>query len=552
MQHAPGLTAVLNPDRSLQYLNPEPSDGSPALGSGRDFLDLVYPADAERFRDVLSGVIETPTEQRVVEVRLRDAAGAWRDYEATVTNLVDMEAVGGLVVNARDVTERKILEDELRHQAFHDPLTGLPNRALFMEQLADALTRAQDSGQRVAVLFLDIDRFKVINDSLGHNVGDELLVALAGRLRTTIPEGAMVARFGGDEFTILLENAATDSIAADYANRILDAMRDPVKLLGHNTIVTASIGISFSGPDRYQALELVRSADVALYHAKDQGRGRFVLFDRALDRYSVQRFELEAELRQAVELHQLRLHYQPELDLQTGEVVGFEALVRWEHPVRGLIPPDQFISMAEETGEILKIGQWVLREACRQAAEWQRTLFGPRRFTMSVNLSANEFLEPGLVWEVLRTLRDTGLDPHTLRIEITESVLMTDSPLTREIFMELKRVGIGLAIDDFGTGYSSLNYLRMLPADVLKIDRGFVAEVDRDEREAAIVRAVVQIADALGMHVTAEGIEREEQRVFLANIGSHTGQGFLFARPAPAEVIEAYVRENLSSIEAAS
>ena len=269
--------------------------------------------------------------------------------------------------------------------------------------------------------------------------------------------------------------------------------------------------------------ELIRSADIALSHAKEQGRSRYVLFDETLDKYSVDRLRLESELREAVDRDQLKLHYQPEIDLPTGEIIGFEALVRWNHPSRGLVPPAEFIALAEETGEIISIGKWVLREACRQAALWRDSLLFDRRFTMAVNLSANEFLEPGLAWEVLRILRETGLDPSALRIEITESVLLDDSAVTSEIFFELKRIGVELAIDDFGTGYSSLSYLRQLPADVLKIDRSFVSNVDHDDREASIVRAVVRVAEALGMRVVAEGIEREEQARFLAGTSQALG-----------------------------
>lgn len=289
--------------------------------------------------------------------------------------------------------------------------------------------------------------------------------------------------------------------------------------------------------------ELIRSADIALSHAKEQGRSRYVLFDETLDKYSVDRLRLESELREAVDRDQLKLHYQPEIDLPTGEIIGFEALVRWNHPSRGLVPPAEFIALAEETGEIISIGKWVLREACRQAALWRDSLLFDRRFTMAVNLSANEFLEPGLAWEVLRILRETGLDPSALRIEITDSVLLDDSAVTSEIFFELKRIGVELAIDDFGTGYSSLSYLRQLPADVLKIDRSFVSNVDHDDREASIVRAVVRVAEALGMRVVAEGIEREEQARFLAGIGCESGQGYHFARPADAEVTASFVRD---------
>ena len=540
VQNAPGVTIVLNPDGTVQYVS------SPIGGKSEQTTvgDLVHPDDLSAITEAIEQTLEHPDLEPMLELKMPDSAGEWRDYEATMTNLVRQPAVGGLVINARDVTDRKTLENELRHQAFHDPLTNLPNRAMFQERLESALAVTQRSGERTAVMFIDLDRFKVINDSLGHNVGDELLIALAERLENTAPEGALVARFGGDEFTLLVPIVESQETLTALAHHILGELRGPVKLMGHNTIVTASIGISMSRDRAKNPRELIRSADIALSHAKEQGRGRYVLFDETLDKFSVDRLRLESELRQAVERDELCLHYQPEIDLPTGEIVGFEALVRWRHPTRGLVPPADFITLAEETGEIISIGKWVLREACRQAAEWRETLFVNRRFTMAVNLSANEFLEPGLAWEVLRVLRETGLEPTALRIEITESVLLDDSAVTSEIFLELKRIGVELAIDDFGTGYSSLSYLRQLPADILKIDRSFVSDVDHDDRETAIVQAVVSVADALGMHVVAEGIEREEQARFLAEIGCESGQGFYFARPNEAEVTAEFVRNH--------
>jgi len=539
VQNAPGVTIVLNPDGTIQYIS-SPIGAEEEPGAVED---LVHPRDLDQITEAIRDASEHPELQPMLELKMPDAGGQWREYEATMTNLVAQPAVGGLVINARDVTDRKRLENELRHQAFHDPLTNLPNRALFMERLEDALAMTQRSGARTAVMFIDLDRFKVVNDSLGHNVGDELLIALGDRLTATAPEDATVARFGGDEFTLLVPEVASQDTLTALAHHLLGELRGPVKLMGHNTIVTASIGISMSGERAKTPRELIRSADIALSHAKEQGRSRYVLFDETLDKFSIDRLRLESELRQAVERDQLRLHYQPEIDLPSGEIVGFEALVRWDHPIRGLVPPAEFITLAEETGEIISIGKWVLREACRQAAEWRDSIFHDRPFTMAVNLSANEFLEPGLAWEVLRVLRETGLDPANLRIEITESVLLDDSAVTNDIFLELKRIGVELAIDDFGTGYSSLSYLRQLPADVLKIDRSFVSDVDHDEREASIVRAVVRVAEALGMRVVAEGIEREEQARFLAGIGCESGQGYHFARPAEAEITAELVRQ---------
>jgi diguanylate cyclase (GGDEF)-like protein/PAS domain S-box-containing protein len=549
VQNAPGVTIVLNADGTIQYM-------SSPIGAGPEepatLAELVHPRDIGVMQEKVEEIRRDPHSSPMVELKMPDANGQWRDYEATMMNLIGQPAVGGLVINARDVTDRKALETELRHQAFHDPLTNLPNRALFMERLEDALAMTQRTGDRTAVMFIDLDRFKVVNDSLGHNVGDELLIALGERLTETAPEDTLVARFGGDEFTLLVPRVESQETLTALAHHLLGALRGPVKLMGHNTIVTASIGISMSGERAKTPRELIRSADIALSHAKEQGRSRYVLFDETLDKYSIDRLRLESELRQAVERDQLRLHYQPEIDLPTGRVVGFEALVRWNHPTRGTVPPAEFITLAEETGEIIGIGKWVLRQACRQAAEWRDALFHDQPFTMAVNLSANEFLEPGLAWEVLRVLRETGLEPGQLRIEITESVLLDDSAVTSEIFLELKRIGVELAIDDFGTGYSSLSYLRQLPADVLKIDRSFVSDVDHDEREASIVRAVVRVAEALGMRVVAEGIEREEQAQFLAKIGCESGQGYHFARPAEAGDTADFVRGHQPIERAAS
>ena len=554
VQNAPGLIAVVNSHGTVTFMNP-PGVMEVASHAGADpskFSSIVHPDDRERVEASIGRAMEHPDGDHSLDMKIRDADGEWRDYEAVVTNLFSNSSVRGIVVNARDVTERTELENQLRHEAFHDPLTNLPNRALFMDRLRAALELETDAGGRVAVLFLDLDRFKVVNDSLGHNVGDELLVALAGRLRETAGEGPTVARFGGDEFVILLPNVHSEDDVTELAQRILDSLRHPVKLLGHNTSVTASVGISISNPNRRQPRELLRSADVALFHAKELGRGRYQLFDETLDRYSVERLELEAELRQAVELDQLILEYQPEIDLASGRIIGVEALVRWDHPQRGRIPPGDFIALAEETGEIVGIGKWVLGEACRQAAAWKSVLPGNTPFTMSINLSANEFMEAGLVWEVLRTLRETGLDATSLRMEITESVLLHDSPFMNEVFLDLKQLGISIAIDDFGTGYSSLSYLRKLPADVLKIDRTFVADVDTDPREAAVVQSVVAVADALGVRVVAEGIERPEQLDYLTAIGCDSGQGFYFSRPVAPEAIEEMLQASRDAERTAS
>ncbi|MEE8338296.1 MAG: EAL domain-containing protein [Dehalococcoidia bacterium] len=544
VENAPGVIAVINPDGTLQSLvppGPEGEDEQPPPAA--DIQSLVHPLDVPRVEKLMIELRESPGAELTTELRLRHG-DEWRDYAAIMTDLTDTEAVGGIVLNAHDVAERKALERQLRYMAFHDPLTRLPNRALFTDRLEHALETAPARGVRVAVLFLDLDRFKAVNDSLGHNVGDELLVRLARRMAAAVRSGDTISRWGGDEFTVLLEGVWSAEEATAFAERLLSAVAEPVEIDGDRIVPSVSIGIAVSEDDRLSPRDLIRNADVALFRAKAAGGHRAVLFDEALDQYSIERFQLEADLRDAIENGQLVAHYQPEIDLQSGAIVGFEALVRWQHPTRGLIPPDDFIPLAEETGEIINIGQWILAEACRQAAKWQRDLFATGPFTMSVNFSAKEFLEPGVVARVERTLAETGLDPSALRIEVTESIFLGDTSVADETFHDIKQLGVALAIDDFGTGYSSLSYLRRLPADVLKIDRSFVATVDRDEREEAIVRAVIAVGKALGMLVVVEGIERAEQLAKLTTMGCHTAQGFYFCRPLPAAEIETFVAQS--------
>ena len=517
------------------------ADAGAAEAPRRGIDELVHPDDLARVRSVIAETARRSQSSSTLELRMRRADGEWRDFEAIVSNLLENEAVGGLVINAHDVTERKALEDQLRHEAFHDALTGLPNRVLFMDRLEHAMARAVRSEQGIAVLFLDLDRFKNINDSLGHDVGDDLLKEVGRRLPKAARTGDTVARFGGDEFVVLLEDVGTPFEAAGIADRILTDLRRPVPLHGRSHVVTASIGIAFESGAHDQR-DLIKDADAALYHAKAAGRSRYAIFDDARDAYPVERLDLESDLHQALARNQLRVFYQPEMDLQNGRVRGFEALVRWEHPRRGLISPVDFIPLAEESGEIVSIGQWVLEQACRQAQRWQEDLFGDEPLLMSVNLSAPEFQEPDLLLRVSRALQGSGLATERLRIELTESILMDDSPVGRQVLDDLKRLGVQLAIDDFGTGYSSLSYLKRMPVDVLKIDRSFVGDLGRDPRQASIIEAVVNVADALGMSVTAEGIEEREQLSFLTGIGCEGGQGFLFSRPVPADEIPDIVR----------
>ena len=425
--------------------------------------------------------------------------------------------------------------EQLTQQAFRDSLTALPNRALFMDRLSHGLTRAKRRHEHLAVLFLDLDRFKVINDTLGHAVGDQVLVEVSNRLSGAVRPGDTVARLGGDEFGLLLEDVADAETAETVALRIEAELAKPLQFEGREVFITASIGIALSSAHLGMPEEILRDADLAMYHAKAKGKARHEVFDSSMSASALDRLDLEMDLRSAISRHEFRLHYQPILRLDTGRITEVEALIRWQHAKRGLLQPDSFIGLTEETGLIVPIGQWVLTEACRQARVWQLEFPSSPPLVMSVNLSAKQFQNPNLVQEVTQALTESGLDAASLKLEITESVVMQDAPATLAKLQELKDLGIRLAIDDFGTGYSSLGYLKSFPVDTLKIDRSFVKGLSKDGNDSAIVRAVVTVAKSLNMDVTAEGVETDEQRIELKALGCDRGQGFLFARPADAE-----------------
>jgi diguanylate cyclase (GGDEF)-like protein len=427
--------------------------------------------------------------------------------------------------------------DQLTRQAFQDPLTALPNRALFMDRLAHALARTERRAQHVAVLFLDIDRFKVINDSLGHAVGDQVLGELSRRLIDCVRPEDTVARLGGDEFAILLEDLDELSGATAVAERVAKALETPFLLEGREVVVTMSVGVALNTRRPILPEELLRDADLAMYRAKGKGKNRYEVFDTDTAAPAIHRLDLELDLRSAVARDELRLHYQPVVHLETGRVEEFEALVRWQHKERGLLPPDAFIGLTEETGLIIPIGQWVLTEACRQARRWQQERPGEPPLTIGVNLSARQLQDPDLVNLVSGVLKDSGLDPRCLKFEITESVVMQDAPATLATLHALRDLGIRLAIDDFGTGYSSLGYLKRFPIDTLKIDRSFVEGIVTDAEDSAIVQAVISVAKSLGLSVTAEGIENAAQLQRLRELGCDRGQGFYFGHPRAAELV---------------
>ncbi|MGI8550413.1 MAG: putative bifunctional diguanylate cyclase/phosphodiesterase, partial [Dehalococcoidia bacterium] len=432
--------------------------------------------------------------------------------------------------------QRKSLEDELRIHSFYDPLTHLPNRAQFLDRLSQTVTKMRRHSGEVGVLFLDLDNFKVINDSLGHGTGDRLLVGTGRRISGCVRGSGLVARFGGDEFAVLLESVHTGGEVVQLAERIVAELRRPYRVKGRDLFITASVGVVVSPRSDEVAWteNLLREVDIALNEAKTAGKNRTVVFDPEMNAGMLDRLDLVTDLRQAVQRDELRLVYQPLIDLRTDTIVGMEALVRWQHPKRGLVSPDAFIALAEECGLILSIGHWVLEEACRQTHVWQAQHVGGRPIEVSVNLSVHQFRQPDIVDEVAEVLRSTGLPAACLKPEIPESVVMQDVEATLETLRALKALGVKLAIDDFGTGYSSLSYLQRFPLDTLKVDQSFVRRLGQDTGSTAIVEAIIALAHALGLKTTVEGIETSAQLETICHLQGDWGQGFLFSRPVPA------------------
>lgn len=662
----------MSPERIIQFASPD----SGVLGHpvthlvGVDALDLVHPADRHTVAAALGRIAAHPGRSMEVAFRAPDATGRLHRIEATLTNLTDNEAVGALVANCRDVTERhearraadrllaifeltedlvavadpggrvthvnaalrrhlalpadvepgsftlwdhvadperdrvhaevlpaltqigiwsgelvlrpahgddlpvlaqflahrgpdravefysavmrdiserKAFEARLEHQATHDPLTGLPNRTLLLDRLTMALARAQRHRTHVAVLFLDLDQFKVINDSRGHSFGDRLLRGIAERLRSALRPEDTVARFGGDEFVILCEGLAGEPEAIALAERIQAVLGERFELDGTEVFLGTSVGVAYHAPgggDGQRAPEtvatpenLLREADTAMYRAKERGRGGIVVFDETLRSRNLRRLEVETDLRRALDRGELVLHYQPIVDLRTGEVQHLEALLRWHHPRRGLLGPDDFVRIAEESGLILPVGAWVLETACHQLAAWRAAGVGPPTLGVSVNLSRRQLTDPGLPGHLEATLAAADLEAGSLAIEVTESLLMDDVELSRTFLAHLRALGVRLAVDDFGTGYSSLSYLRSFPVDQLKVDQSFVSGLGPDGGDEAIVAAVIRLAESLGLDTVAEGVETEAQRRLLVQLGCHLGQGHRFAPATPPEQV---------------
>jgi diguanylate cyclase (GGDEF)-like protein/PAS domain S-box-containing protein len=505
--------------------------------------DIRPPEDALRPSGELRG-----RTQRVLQ-------GAWR-HQLKDGRVIDVEVSShefvfeghrAALVAVQDVTQRNALEAELRHQAFHDSLTSLANRALFTDRVDHAIQGWARDASTTAVLLLDLDEFKTVNDSLGHTAGDALLVAVAARLQSVLRAGDTAARLGGDEFAILLEHLGGTEEVGDLAQRVIDALATPFCLSGKEVFIHASVGIAMSGAGGSSADELLRNADAAMYRAKSQGKGCFQLFEPSMYSAAMARLELESDLRQAIAKGEFVLHYQPVASLTTGEVVALEALVRWQHPHRGLIPPAEFIPLAEENGLIIDIGRWVLQEACRHARLWQET-HQELRLTIAVNLSARQLADPQLVQDVTRVLTETGLGPSSLTLEITESILIQDADAAIARLRQLKSTGVRLAIDDFGTGYSSLSSLQSLPVDTLKIDKAFIDGITTGSEAAGLVQAILRLARTFHLVTIAEGVEQPEQLQRLQELGCQQIQGFCFSRPIPNDDVDEFLHRHAAEL----
>jgi diguanylate cyclase (GGDEF)-like protein/PAS domain S-box-containing protein len=508
---------------------------------GNRLEDLVDPetrADVARVMDLILAGITAGTHGFLLRIERLDGRDAV--LEVRSSDLRGDRTVGGMVLTLRDVTEQHQLEQELKHQAYHDALTGLPNRVLFAERVADALDHARRTERTVGVLFVDLDDFKIVNDTMGHGTGDELLAAVAGRLAASVRPSDTAARLGGDEFALLIDDAPDGEAVEVFAERIVAAFTGPFTLSDAEVIATATVGVATS-VDSSDADELLRHADLALYAAKSAGKRRWRSYQPVLSAGMLRRREVQAALEDALKNSEFTLAYQPIVTLDTGQIDGFEALIRWPHPQWGMMLPGQFITLAEETGHIVPLGDWVLRQALSDMVQWRRRMEAPTDGGphVSVNVSARQFRDPGFVDGVRQALVESGLPPSALLLELTESVLLGDNDRIGAELDELKEIGVRLAIDDFGTGYSSLSYLLQLPINVLKIDKSFVTGIAASWRQYALVEGIVRLAGTLEVEVIAEGIETETERELLAGMGCQYGQGYLLSVPVEATKAEA-------------
>jgi diguanylate cyclase (GGDEF)-like protein/PAS domain S-box-containing protein len=508
--------------------------------AGTSFLAYIHPREREALRELLGALAAGSSQESQAELRFRHRSGVWIWLEAFAQNMLHEPSVGAIVLNYRDVTQRKATEKQLEYQAYYDALTGLPNRLLFRDRVVNAIAQAQRNRRGVAVMYLDLDHFKLVNDGLGHSLGDALLSEVAARLQSCVRASDTISRLGGDEFTILLIDTSSSEAIAGVARKILQSFAHPFRVEGHELFVTASIGISIFPGDGEDVETLLKCADSAMYRAKELGRNQAQMFTASMNERYGRRLALEQSLHHALERDELVVHYQPIFDRNRKKIVSMEALVRWDHPKRGLVQPADFIALAEETGLIVPIGEWVLRRVCHDSRAWRAAGLPPMR--VGVNIAAPQFQQLSFALVVGSILREYGCDPALLELEITETVAVQNIETTTTAMRELKELGIRIAIDDFGTGQSSLVYLKRFPIDTVKIDRAFVREVTTDESAAAIVSYVINLAHTLRLAVVAEGVETEAQWSFLKLNACDQMQGFLFSQPLPADDAEEFMR----------
>jgi diguanylate cyclase (GGDEF)-like protein/PAS domain S-box-containing protein len=535
--NASDVIMIVDEDGALRFASPasERTLGlTPAAITGKRLPELWAGEDGEKLRAFLAEVAATPA-GTVGPVELRFERGAQRYVVETVgSNLMQDPAVQGLALNFRDISERKALEEQLRQLAFHDPLTMLANRNLFRDRVQHALTLAQRGPNCLAVMFLDLDNFKNINDSLGHDAGDRLLQAVAHRVMQATRSSDTVARLGGDEFAVLMEGVERSSEVGCVADALIATLNVPFQLDGREVRVGASVGVAISAAEA-GAEALLSNADIAMYHAKAAGKNRHVTFQPQMQAVLHERLRLEADISRALANQEFFLEYQPIVDLGTRSLLGVEALVRWRHPEAGVLMPGRFIQVVEESGQIVKLGCWVLKQACRDLCAWRRSVAGGTGLRLAVNISARHMQHGDLVHDVAQALAESGLEPGNLVIELTESTIMYNTDANLERFHSLKALGVRLAIDDFGTGYSSLSYLHRFPIDILKIDRSFVGSLTNSDNGPELARAVITLGETLGLETVAEGVEYEPQVAALLALGCVAGQGFLFAKSSSLE-----------------
>jgi len=552
IQHSSDVITVIDAENVIRFMSPAVErvfGWTPESAVGRNVLEIVHRDDTHSVLDLIDRLHREQGASASAVWRCRNSAGEWRHIETVATCLLHDPAVRGIVLNTRDVSDRMAMQAELSRQAFHDPLTNLANRAWFHSQVEQALVRAADTPENVAVFFLDLDNFKHVNDSLGHSEGDRMLKIVAERLLNATRGSDTVARLGGDEFAVLVERIDHLDGLTTIAARITSAMRQPFKLAQGDVFSGGSIGIARGAPgDRVD--DVLRNADVAMYVSKRRGKGAYTVFEQQMHDAARLRLGIETDLRLGIEHEQFMLLFQPIVSLDTEELVGAEALVRWRHPKRGLLTPDQFIPIAEESGHILALGRWVLEHACRQAMQWRSLIAVDRPFTIAVNVSGRQLQQPSFVDDVAAALWTTGLPPEDLLLEITESVIMDDVEATAMRLEMLKGLGVRIAIDDFGTGYSSLGALQRFPIDVIKIDKSFVNGTAEDENSRALARTIVALGASLSLQTVAEGVEQAQQARVLHDMGCFVAQGFHFSRPVDPDTISEMVRTRCVRLEA--